>query len=354
MYDKLSELKDKRARKDKEIEIIGREVQELKKIVNAAKEGSSTETPTKKNKERKSDKKRTRKAEVKEEASWHEMSPEEEQGALKEMKGRNREQREEDKAKLRTAIVADMMRRVTELANGMRNKQEGERDEEFVDSLEQQMKKSMDVEEICDLIDKSRRKIGIKEWSLDHVRMRKELRVWITRMRDILDEEQEEEKIKEISRNRVSKIQEVKREVKVETEADFGESSGEEKDWDREVQVQENHTDGSDREQCLWEKDHGQPETDPEDILSDLSENEVQTKCMLVEICCSEKSRLTDQARKKNWKGVRVTQRNNVYRPRTMRKLRKLLGIENLRAKGIERVHSHLSLPCTPFQALVS
>ena len=127
-YDKLRELRDKRARKDEEIEIIGREVQALKKIVNAAKEEPSAETPTKKgmkeNKERKSDKKRMRKAEVKEEASWYEMSPEEEQGALKEMKGRNREQREEDKAKLRTAIVADMMRRVTELANGMRDKQE--------------------------------------------------------------------------------------------------------------------------------------------------------------------------------------------------------------------------------------
>ena len=133
---------------------------------------------------------------MKEETSWYEMSPAEEQGALKEMKGGNREQREEDKTKLRTAIVADMMRRVTELANGMREKIESEKDEEFIDRLEKQMKKSMDVEEVCDFIEAERRKIGVKAWRLDQVRMRREFRSWITKMRDVLAEEQEEDKIK--------------------------------------------------------------------------------------------------------------------------------------------------------------
>ena len=201
-YDKLRELRDKRARKDEDIEIIGREVQALKKIVNAAKEEPSTETPTKEgmkeSKERKSDKKRIRKTEVKEETSWYEMSPAEEQGALKEMKGRNMEQREEDNVKLRTALVADMMRRVTELAMGMREKKEGEKDEEFIDRLERQMKKSMDAEDMNDFIEAERLKIGVKVWRLDQVRMRREFRSWITKMRDVLAEEQEEDAIKKI------------------------------------------------------------------------------------------------------------------------------------------------------------
>ena len=137
----------------------------------------------------------------------------------------------------------------------------------------------------------------------------------------------------------MSKAREIKKEVK--TEADSGESSGEEKDWDRDVWMEEDHTDESDKDQCLWERDHGQPDTDEDDVLSDLSENEIETKKMLVEICCSEKSRLTSEARKKGWKGVRVTQRNNIYRPRTMRKLKKLMNGDRLKKKGIERVHAH-------------
>ena len=70
--------------------------------------------------ERKKEKKRERNEKVKEEGSWYEMSPAEEKGAIKEMKGRNREQRMEDNTTLRTATMADMMRRVTELAMGIR------------------------------------------------------------------------------------------------------------------------------------------------------------------------------------------------------------------------------------------
>jgi hypothetical protein len=245
--------------------------------------------------------------------------------------------------------MADMMRRVTELAMGIRGKKEDERDEQFVDRLERQMRKSMDPDEMGDFLEAERKAIGLTEMTMADVIMRKELRGWVARLRNVMTEEQDENAIRQLSQNKLSKAKEVKKEVKV--EADFGESSGEEKDWDREVQFEEDHTDESDKEQCLWEKDHGQPDTAEDDVLSELSENQIQTKMMFVEVCCSEKSRLTDQARKKGWRGVRVTQRNNVYRPRTLRKLRKLLDGQNLREKCIERVHSHLSLPCTPFSS---
>ena len=273
----------------------------MKKVVLATREESTPSTPTKEVKqekeEKKGDRKRVRKEKVKEETSWYEMSPVEEHGVLAEMKGRSKEQRVEDNVKLRTAIVANMMRRVTELAMGMRSRKEDDQDSEFIDRLELQMKTSMDLDEMSHFMEQERKMIGIKEWRLDEVRMKKEFRSWVVKLRSMVAEEQEEETIRELGRDRMYKAQEVEKEVK--TEAEFEESSGEEKDWDREVQIDEDHTDGSDKEQCLWEKDHGQPDTDEDDMLSNLRENEVETKKMLVEICCSEKSRLTDQTRTK-------------------------------------------------------
>ena len=147
-YERLREIREKRRKKDEEVELLAREVQALKRIVKAAKEKSTPSTPIKKEEqgsvESKRERKRERREKVKEEGSWYEMSPDEEKGAITEMKGRNREQRMEDNTTLRTATMADMMRRVTELAMGIRGKKEDERDEQFVNRLESQMKKSMD------------------------------------------------------------------------------------------------------------------------------------------------------------------------------------------------------------------
>ena len=66
---------------------------------------------------------------------------------------------------------------------------------------------------------------------------------------------------------------------------------------------------------------------------------------------CSENSRMTREARRRGWRAVRVTRRNNIYRPKTVKKLKKLLDPENLKKKKVERVHPHLSLPCTPFSS---
>ena len=109
----------------------------MKKVVLATREESTPSTPTKEVKqekeEKKGDRKRVRKEKVKEETSWYEMSPVEEHGVLAEMKGRSKEQRVEDNVKLRTATVANMMRRVTELLMEMINRKEDEKDSEFID-----------------------------------------------------------------------------------------------------------------------------------------------------------------------------------------------------------------------------
>ena len=115
------------------------------------------------------------------------------------------------------------------------------------------------------------------------------------------------------------------------------EDAQEEKTSDDDVYMEEEHSEESDREHLDWERSHGQEEPEDEEQeeeLSDLSENEVQSEKLLVEVCCSEKTRLTSEARMRGWKAVRVTKRSNIYRPRTLRKLRKLLDPEKLEKKG--------------------
>ena len=93
------------------------------------------------------------------------------------------------------------------------------------------MKKSMDPDEMGDFLEAERKAIGLTEMTMADVMMRKELRSWVARLRNVMTEEQDENAIRQLSQNKMSKAKEVKKEVKV--EADFGESSGEEKDWDR-------------------------------------------------------------------------------------------------------------------------
>ena len=72
---------------------------------------------------------------------------------------------------------------------------------------------------------------------------------------------------------------------------------------------------------------------------------------LLIEICCGENSELGKEAIRRKWKVARITRRQSIYRPKTLRKLKKLITEENLDRLGAREIAVHLSLPCTPFAA---
>jgi hypothetical protein len=93
------------------------------------------------------------------------MTPKEEQGKLEEIRGRSSEQRDEDKRKLRTATVAEIMRRIVELSLQLcRSVGEGW-NREHIELVTTQLEKSQDPNELVTALDQERE---AKLWTMDH------------------------------------------------------------------------------------------------------------------------------------------------------------------------------------------
>jgi hypothetical protein len=93
---------------------------------------------------------------AKDEPSWYDMTPKEEQGRLEEIRGRSNEQRDEDKRKLRTATVPEITRRIVELLLQLCRSIGEEWNREYIELVTTQLEKSQDPNELVTALDRER------------------------------------------------------------------------------------------------------------------------------------------------------------------------------------------------------
>ena len=216
------------------------------------------------------------------------------------------------------------------------------------------MKKSQNPNELITALDQEREKQNFGPWTTEELLVRGELRDWVVKMADMIEDEKQEERAAAVARAKMLKTKQEEMQGKGKKKKTKKEQSEEEEPSDDDIYMEEEHSDESDMEHMKWEREPGEEEQEvggEDEEQSELSENDIETGRLMVEIRCSENSRMTREARRRGWRAVRVTRRNNIYRPKTMKKLKKLLDPENLKKKKVERVHTHLSLPCTPFSS---